>query len=135
MQLLSIKLPDLSSDSYISAFRIKTWGINIHAMCKFPVGWMITAGRELNMGGQIVSSASGFMTNLNVKQLEKLTDFVLIDDLGTPHDRSATEPPAFSDVFIQVGEYHSAQRDRRIRLKGSDIVLTDATRCPSPPPE
>lgn len=133
-QLLSIKMPERNPDSYVSGFQIRTWGINILAICKLPVGWMVTAGRELNPGGQIVGSASGFMTNLDAKQFGKLRDFVLIDDMEPPHERSPTEPAAFSGVFIRVGEYSKSatHRDRRIRLKRSDIVLKPATQCPAP---
>jgi hypothetical protein len=135
MQLLSIKVQDLNADSYISGFQIKTWDIRLRAICKIPVGWMMTAGKELNPGGVISGFASGFMANIDMKQLEKLNDFILIDDAearSPPAPGSPSEPPTFQASLL-VGEYSKSptQRDRRIRLKDLEIVLKPATQCPA----
>jgi len=135
MQLLSVKAPDLNADSYISGFQIKTWGIRVRAICKIPAGWMMTAGKELNPGGVISGFASGFMANIDMKQIEKLNDFILIDDAearSPPASRSPSEPPTFRASLL-VGEYSKSatQRDRRIPLNDAEIVLKPATQCPA----
>src|SRR5437763_2798371 len=132
MQLVSISAPKLGPNAYISAFKINTWGIQIRAICKFPVGWIIKAGKELNPGGLVAGSASGFMTNLNMRQLDMLQDLFLIED-PLEHQRSPTEPPTFSG-WLSIGEYGkpAPPRDRRIGLGGANIILKQATQCRAP---
>jgi hypothetical protein len=136
MQLVSIKTPGLKSDSFISGFKIETWDIYIRAICKIPVGWIITAGKDISLLGKIDGSASGFMTNLNFRQVvesHELDDLFLIDD-PEPHARPRTEPPPFVGS-ITLGDYSKLpRRELKVRLSDSDIVLRPAAECPVPTP-
>jgi len=134
-QLLSISELEMHPNTYISGFEIETWNIRVRAVCKIPLGWIITAGRDISPLGKLIGSASGFMANLDIKQISEdhdLDDLFLIDDLSRA-PRSPTEPPTFVGKII-AGEFFKGRpaRDRIIKLKESNVVLTSATECPRP---
>jgi hypothetical protein len=133
MKLVSIQGLNIGKNEYVAAFEIDTWAIQIRAVCHLPVGWMITAGRELNPGGHISGKASGFMTNLNYKQVGELKDLILIDDPMPDRYPSPSEPPMFVGS-ITVGSYDTTASagDRVIPLKVGSIVLRDARQCAAP---
>ena len=133
MKLVSIQGLNIGKTEYVAAFEIETWAIQIRAVCRLPIGWMVTAGRELNPGGRISGKASGFMTNLNYKQAEELKDLFLIDDPDFDHHPSPSEPPIFRGS-ITIGSYDSSSRakERVIPLKVGSIVLRDAAQCAAP---
>jgi hypothetical protein len=132
MELLSIQGFQLGPEGYISGFEIHTWRVRIRAVCQFPAGWMITAGRNLDQTGQIAGTASGFMTNLDVKQVGQLRNLVLIDDPPPAADKSPTEPPTFQGSAT-VGTYPTSKSgDRAVALTTANIILRPALACPAP---
>jgi len=132
MVLVSIQLPDLGPKGYVSGFLIETWRIRIRAVCQIPVGWMITAGRNLDQSGQISGAASGFMTNLDDQQFPELQNLVLIDAPPTTAEKATMEPPTLQGT-ITVGTYAAPQAaERMLPLSAMNLVLRPAQACPAP---
>lgn len=132
MDLLSIQGFNLGPEGYVSGFQIQTWRIRVRAVCQFPLGWMITAGRNLDQTGQIAGTASGFMTNLDVKELGELQNLVLIDDPPPDAEKSPSEPPTFQGSAT-VGTYKMSKTgDETVALTAANIVLRPASACPPP---
>jgi len=135
MELLSLQVPRLGPSFYISGFNIQTWRIHVTQVCQIPIGWMITAGRNLDQSGQISGEASGFMTNLNDRQLGELRNLVLIDAPPPEAGKSVTQPPAFQGS-ISVGTYAAPQAgERTLPLTAANLVLRPAQACPAPAEE
>jgi hypothetical protein len=134
-ELLSIEGIKLDGDGYVSGFSIDTWDIRILAVCHLPLGWTITAGRNLSFDGHLVGQASGFMLNLNSSQLGELKDLFLIETPDFARAKSPTEPPMFQGS-ITIGNYKKPGdpevEDRTVRLDQSNIVLKSASECPKP---
>jgi len=131
MELLSLQMPNLGRNFYVSSFHIQTWRIRVREVCQIPIGWMITAGRNLDQSGQISGVASGFMTNLNDKQFGELRNLVLIDAPPPEAGKSATEPPSFQ-ASITVGSYASPQTgDRSLPVSAANLMLRPARACPA----
>jgi hypothetical protein len=132
MKLVSIQDLNIGKTEYVAAFEIETWAVQIRAICRLPVGWIITAGKELNPGGRISGRASGFMTSLNYQQVEEFKDLFLIDDSTANRRPAPSEPPMF-EGSITVGSYDAPRAEERVvPLKVSNIVLRDAAQCAAP---
>jgi hypothetical protein len=133
--LVSLEGIELERDGYVSAFSIDTWDVRILAVCHLPLGWSITAGRNVGFDGHVAGEASGFALNLNAAQLGELRDLFLIETPDFAREKSPTEPPMFSGA-ITLGSYRNSgnpeANDQTVSLAESNIVLRPATECPKP---
>lgn len=131
-QLISISGLNLAEDEYIAAIDIRTWGVFVRAVCSIPPGWKITAGKEIDPGGEVSGSASGFVANLNRKQLAELENMFLIADPDPAYRPPSTAIPMFNGA-ISIGSYkkpEAGEHDKKLEV--GNFILTPAKGCPSP---
>lgn len=133
--LLSLVHLPVAKDQYVNAFDIDTWGVTTLATCQIPPGWTITAGSSADPSGHMSGEGSLGVTWLNRKSLGYLTDLVLIRMYGPPDHgnrdiKGNGAPPTFEGT-VTIG-YYGSERERKFKLRISDVRLKSATHCPPP---
>jgi hypothetical protein len=126
--LASVKGITLRSDESISSFTVKTWGVEIKAICHIPADWEITAGRFGPLG-RIAGQAGHGATSLRRSDLGQLRGLALIELSGPIYRHNhGSQPVTFQgDAGIDIGR---TNRTRTVRLTTDNIQLVRAVACP-----
>jgi len=131
--LLSVEGLTLPQNKAIYAFHIDTFGVEFLAVCSLPAGWELKSEKYDDPEGYLSGKA-----DLHASRL-RLTGMYLVDvyDYRSTTMRSGnTEHPASFQGWIQIGnrEQFGDWHGRKVPLRPNNFRLTNATRCPAPPP-
>jgi hypothetical protein len=126
--LASISGVWLQPDESIPSFTVKTWGVEIKAICRIPADWEITGG-SFGPLGRIAGEAGHGSSALRRHNLNELRDLALIELSGPIAARSrGSVPPTFGgDVRIDVGRRNTT---RSVTLTSNNVELVKADACP-----
>jgi hypothetical protein len=133
IELLSITGIELPEGSYVAGFNVDTWGVEVLAVCRFPFGWTLTAGKSADPSGTLKGEASLGVTLLNRRSISELRNLFLVDIDGYQAEtrfEGNTEYPATFIGTITVGKYGDDSDPRAFPLSSTNFVRTAATRCP-----
>ena len=126
-----------SKANYISSFEIKTWDVQVLAVCHIPLGWTISAGKNANPEGILAGSAgegvafidAGRSAELNKLFLVRITDYHVADEGDCT---KKCTPATFAGNFF-IGTYGAPEDpETKLGLKPEDIRLMPAVKCPDP---
>jgi hypothetical protein len=125
--LVSITGLNLKADESIAKFTVKTWAVEIKAVCRIPADWEITAGR-FGPSGRIAGEAGHGATALRDRDLSKLHDLALVSLSGpvTRRNRGSAPPTFDGEANIYVGR---SSTTRTMRLTADNIRLVNAESC------
>jgi hypothetical protein len=126
--LLSLRGISLRADESIERFSLKTWGVEIKAVCHIPADWEITAG-QFGPLGRIAGEAGHGATELRRNGLTELQGLAIVELSGPVQLRQQGSVPATfgGDVNVYVG---SKSRTRIARLTSANVGLTPTSACP-----
>lgn len=131
--LLSIDGLTLPKDKAIYAYRIDTFGVEFLAVCSVPSGWELKSQKYENPGGYLSGQA-----DLHASRL-RFTRMYLVDvyehQAEAVREADAEHPASFSG-WVQIGsrQQFGDWQGHKVTLGPKNFRLTDATRCPDPPP-
>lgn len=131
--LLSVSYP-LAAGERTDGFALASWGVDYLAVCRIPLGWRITAGRNATAEGRLEGEAThGVTQRSDTSYFESLALVRLWgprqDEDGPTPDGAGTIPATFAGT-IRIAE------SRDVTLEPRHLTLTPAAACPSPqPPE
>lgn len=133
-ELLSIRGVVLPQNGYVVGFTIKTWGVDVLAVCHFPPGWTITAGKSADPEGILAGGGSHGVTWLNAARIGELGQLFLIKvsdyRAHEAHSPNVDDPATFSGKLL-VGDYGNPEADwREVSLLPANFVREPASRCP-----
>lgn len=131
--LLSVHGLQLPKKKAVYAFNIDTYGVEYLAVCHLPMGWELRSERSDDFGGYMSGEA-----DLHASPLT-FTSMYLVDvyDYRSTTVRSGnTEHPASFQGWVKIGsrEQFGDWHGRKVPLRPNNFRLTDARRCPDPPP-
>ena len=129
--LASIEGVSLAADESIPSFTVKTWGVEIKAICHIPADWEITGGRFGSLG-RIVGQAGHGATALRTRDLHQFRGLALVEVSGPIATRGHGSVPATfgGSVNIQVGRNDTT---RTVTLTAANIQLVKTDACPLKP--
>lgn len=128
--LLSVNGLTLPHDKDIYAFHIDTFGVQFVAVCSVPMGWELRSEKYEGQEGYISGKA-----DLHASRL-RFTRMYLVDVYDyQERSRNNGRPASFSG-WVQIGsrERFGDWHGREVALRPSNFHLTNASRCPVPPP-
>ncbi|MDB5429183.1 MAG: hypothetical protein JWP35_299 [Caulobacter sp.] len=129
--LLSVVIP-LKTGQYVSDFKFETWGVDVIAVCHFPPGWRIRAGRAATSDGVLEGEASQGITFLSGKRMRELRGLFLVRPYGGIQRKDIGSVPATFAGTATIGGYGPHDDDRKINLDYRNLHLTPANHCPAP---
>lgn len=130
--LLSIGRIPLRNTESITAFAIKTWGVQFRSICRIPSGWRIKAGSSATPNGVLEGNGSQGTTWFNHGSPEELRAFVLIA-LDAPVQRADIGSPSngIPATFKGAATINTDDGDVKRALSYRNVTLIPARRCPS----
>jgi hypothetical protein len=131
--LLSIAGIALGPHEYVDGFSVDTWGVDFLAVCHFPPGWTIRAGRQASPDGVLAGEASHGATFLDRAWLRELRGLALVRIFGRVQPIRTGSIPATFAGRATIGSYGvNGEPSRRAMLGARNIRLVPAARCPDP---
>ncbi|TCP67938.1 hypothetical protein [Sphingomonas sp. PP-CE-1G-424] len=130
--LLSIgRIPLMDTES-ISAFAIKTWGVQFRSICRIPSGWRIKAGSSATPSGGLEGNGSQGSTWFNKGSPSDLRAFVLVT-LSAPVQRTDIGPSGsgIPATFKGAATISTDDGDVQRTLSYRNVTLAPANRCPN----
>ena len=129
--LLSVSYP-LPPGERTDGFALASWGVDYLAVCRIPVGWRITAGRNATAEGRLEGEATHGVTwrsdTSDLQNLALVRLWAPRQDVDAPTaDGAGTIPATFAGTIRVAGA------DRK--LEPRHLTLTPAAACPPPPPQ
>jgi hypothetical protein len=130
--LLSIDDQSIPKDEFITAFKIDTWGVGFLAVCHLPPSWEIKSEKYEDPAG-LLSGRS----DTHGEQLKELRTLFLVDvyqyqPLARGNPNGEYHPATFAG-WIETAT-HVDQPSHRKTLNAGNFRITEAARCPDPPP-
>jgi hypothetical protein len=128
--LLSVDGLHMGQDEQIKAFDIKTWGVTFLAICRVPQDWQLKAEKFEDPAGDL----SG-RVDTHGEPLKALSDMYLVDVYDYQARLKDSQPASFAG-WVEIGTvapFEGGSRHRRA-LGAGNFRLTNARRCPDPPP-
>ena len=125
--LASIEGVSLSPDESVPSFTVKTWGVEIKAICHIPDDWEITGGRYGPLG-RIAGQAGHGATALRTRDLHQLRGLALVELSGPVAARGHGSVPATFGGYVNI---HVGRNDttRTVTLAVANIQLVKADAC------
>jgi hypothetical protein len=132
--LASLTVP-LRKGERLSGFRIDTWGVEFLALCRFPSGWIMRAGRSATPDG--VFEGNGTLGATFLDSDSELRNLALIRLSGPVQleaivERNGQIPATFAGNALL--DTPDEDEPRRAKLTYANLLLRPADRCPSPAP-
>jgi hypothetical protein len=124
-ELLSIRLPQ-AKNQYINGFKVDTWGVEILAVCRIPVGWRITAGHYENSAGILSGEAKDGLSQPIAKAF---TNLFLVEVHSYRARKEGSQPASFAGS-VHVGPFGDTPAPHDVPLEASAFSRTPAQRCP-----
>ena len=132
--LLSIGGIPLKDAQSISAFTIKTWGVEFKSVCRIPRGWRIKAGSSATPNGDLTGQGSQGATWFSRGNPEALRNFVLVTLYGQVQREDVRSVDGSGLVPATFKGYATIETDdgeRKIPLTYKNITLAPTARCPA----
>jgi hypothetical protein len=130
--LLSVDELAIPKDHSITAFKIETWGVALLAICHLPPSWEIRTEK--------FEDPEGFLSgrsDIHGERLSGLGELFLVDvydyqpfSRGNP--KGDYHPASFAG-WVELAA-HPGDPGKQLTLHASNFRLTNAERCPEPPP-
>lgn len=127
--LLSISGISLAPDESVRSFTVKTWGVEIEAICHIPGDWEITGGRFGPLG-RIAGQAGHGATALRTRDLRQLRGLALIELSGSisPYGHGSVPATFGGELSVDFGRSNSTGT---VPITKANIQLVKADACPS----
>jgi hypothetical protein len=136
--LLSIQGVTVDDAHHLTEIVIKTWGVEVLAVCHIPPVSVVSVDFDLDPGGTLVWKARSWHGELERSDLKELASLFLVrvaeyqkEPRGDPH--GDYHPATFAGVAT-ISRIEDPPRARKVRLRWNNFVLTPAARCPDPAP-
>lgn len=138
--LLTIQDVDIDGKEFVEAFHIKTWDVELLAVCKVPNGWIIGGGQSIDSSGELYGGAGGGVAALGKTHLRALEMLFLV---SLPEDiQSKSKNTKFGGIIpatlqgeISVGQYGDEYNPQPRPLAWTNFKFEPARRCPDPKPQ
>jgi hypothetical protein len=134
--LLSVTGIHLDESHHLTKVVIRTWGVEVLAVCHIPKVSNVSVDFDLDPGGVLTWKASSWHGELSPSQLKVLSSLFLVrvaeyqkEPRGDPHDEY--HPASFEGSAI-ISTVQEPTQVRTIRLRSQNFSLAPATRCPGP---
>lgn len=129
--LLSVDQLKMGHDEQIRSFHIKTWGVEILAICHVPPSWQLKAEKYEDPEGDLYGSM-----DTHGETLKSLPEMYLVDVYDYQQLPIGNDHPASFAGWIEVGTVASfgGGSARRRTLKAGNFRLINARGCPEPAP-
>ncbi len=135
-ELLSLAGLPVAAGEYVSGFELQTWTVDVLAVCRFPIGWTITAGTYGDPGGVLSGTANIGAAFIGQTKLQALGSLFLVQ-VGQYRPRAIEGPggshtPATFAGTATIGRYGPETVERKVNLSGLNVRRVLAARCPKP---
>jgi hypothetical protein len=134
--LLSVKGIPLDRAHHLKKVVIRTWGVEVLAVCHVPKVAMVSVDFDIDPGGVLTWKASSWHGELDQYGMNLLSSLFLVrvsdyqkEPRGNP--RGEFHPASFSGVAT-VATVQEPIREHTIPLNWANFVLCPAMRCPDP---
>jgi hypothetical protein len=134
--LLSIKGIRLDPQHHLTKVVVRTWGVEVLAVCHVPKVANVSIDFDIDPGGVLIWKANSWHGELDQSDLNVLSQLFLVrvaeyqkDPRGDP--RGEYHPASFEGVAT-IATIREPKRTRAIALHSDQFDLTPATRCPDP---
>jgi hypothetical protein len=134
--LLSVKGIHLDESHHLTKVVIRTWGVEVLAVCQIPKVSRISVDFDLDPGGVLTWKASSWHGELDRWRLDALSSLFLVRvsdyqryPRGNP--RRDYHPASFEGSAI-IATVKEPTRERTIQLRPGNFGLVPAARCPDP---
>ena len=129
--LLSVDQLRIGPNEQIRSFHIKTWGVEILAICHVPPSWQLKAEKYEDPEGDLYGSM-----DTHGEPLKSLPKMYLVDVYDYQRLPIGNDHPASFAGWVEVGTVASfgGGSARRRTLKAGNFRLINARSCPEPAP-
>ena len=134
MFLASIVDVALKPGERIESFRVASWGVDYHRVCRIPPGWSIKAGGSATPEGGFEGEGSHGVTWLGSASPAELRDFILLTlylPIRQDDQKYLTGEIWMPATFKGQAVLQSADDERTIALTARNVRLRRAIRCAS----
>lgn len=111
----------------LRAFEVRTWGVEILSVCRWPRDWSVRAQTFSNPEGVVAGEA-----DVHGARVDRLPNLFLADVRDHQPDPRPNHPASL-EGWVEVAR-GDADAPKRTPLKAANFRLADARRCPDPPP-
>jgi hypothetical protein len=134
--LLSITGIALDQGHHLTKLLVRTWGVEVLAVCHIPPVSKISVDFDIDPGGVLTWKASSWHGELDQSALETLSALFLVrvtdyqrEPRGDPH--GAYHPASFEGIAT-IAAVQQPLEERPLPLTWRNFSLTPAGRCPDP---
>jgi len=135
--LLSVTGISLDRAHHLTKVLIRTWGVEVLAVCHVPKVATISVDFDIDPGGVLTWKASSWHGELDQSGMRALSSLFLVrvsdyqkEPRGNP--RGEFHPASFAGVAT-VATLQETPQEHAIPLNWTNFALSPATRCPDPP--
>jgi len=128
----------ISADRHLTKVDLRTWGVEVAAVCHIPPVSKVSVAFDLDPGGVLIWQASSWHGEVGQDELEVLRalflvkyDESLFQRLPRGNPRGEYHPATFEGVAT-LTSVKDPPRTSRIKLGPDNFELTPASRCPDP---
>lgn len=130
--LLSVDGLAIPAGKSIFSYRIDTFGVVFLATCQMPQSWELKSEKYEDLEGYVSGHA-----DLHGTPLRSLSNMYLVDvyDFRSRPSVDGSQPASFSG-WVRIGARvaFGDRHGRKVRLRPSNVHLTQAKNCPVAPP-
>jgi len=134
--LLSITGIPLDQGHHLTKVVIRTWGVEVLAVCHIPKVSVVSVDFGLDPGGVLTWKANSWHGELNQSALKALSALFLVrvlDYQREPRGNPSGEyHPASFEGVATIARIEEPQWERLLPLGWRSFSLTPAERCPDP---
>jgi hypothetical protein len=135
--LLSVKGIPLDRAHHLTQVVIRTWGVEVLAVCHVPKVATVSVDFDIDPGGVLTWRASSWHGELDQSGMKALSSLFLVrvseyqkEPRGDP--RGEFHPASFAGIATAATIQEPTQ-EHLIPLNSANFVLAPAARCPDPP--
>jgi len=132
--LLSIKGIQIDEMHHLTKVEIRTWGVEVLAVCHVPPVSIVSVDFDIDPGGILKwksNSWHGELTSAGLKELYSIFLVNISDYQKEPRgDPRSQYHPASFEGSATITSIDEPPRERVIKLRSDNFGLMPATRCP-----
>jgi len=131
--LLSVVGIPMPRDEMIESFAFSTWGVTFKAVCHFPAGWTLKAGRSLTAEGTFEGYGSLGVSMPRTASPKEFRSLVLIELYAPVQRREILFPKNSGEIpatFKGSATLSDGDSERKVPLDYRNVKLVPARSCP-----
>ncbi|HEX3701627.1 MAG TPA: hypothetical protein VHV27_13235 [Phenylobacterium sp.] len=134
--LLSITGIPLDQTHHLTKVEVRTWGVEVLAVCHVPKVSVVSVDFDLDPGGVLTWKANSWHGELDRSQLNVLSSLFLVRLSGYQREprgdpRREYHPATFEGVAT-IATIDEPTHERKLKLHSNNFGLNPAQRCPDP---